>query len=336
MRRLVLAVILVIGLAAVGVHGTHADIVYENGYCTDTSTGFIVGCPPTATPVAVLPAPVKDLVASAGRAEPFDLTAFTLTLTSIEGCFALPEPVYLYVQGNQDAVAIHQLTPVNEGLSGPPYPVAITQMPGSPQNGKATLSAEVFNAVVGPEGLAISALWPDEGVTHTVYLVPPAGGVPPATATPTPGATATPAPAPAPPAQAPLSVQACFQPAVLRGATLGGQISSLLVQSQPGAVCTAQVAYLDTTQPADFQGGPVTLGGSGQTSFPFTENSNADGGLGRVTCTAEGGQKATTCAAFVILQPDEVTLSASEQFALLQPIIQIAQNPAQCALFFGP
>jgi hypothetical protein len=229
--------------------------------------------------------------------------------------------------------------------------VRVGTVSGSPDFGTATYSVEVFNPAVGPEGLSVSAVWPVEGVTRTVVLVPahpptPNGTVQPLpptntpvpptttpTATSTPTGTTTPVPTNTPTPQ-PLTASACFEPSILQGAALGGEASSLMALTNPGAQCSAQIAYLDRSTPAGFDGGPVPVGSSGMVQFPFTENSESDGGLGRVTCTL-GNQSASTCAGFVILHPNDAALTTSQQADLLAPITQIAQDPQRCAQFFG-
>ncbi|HEX8918381.1 MAG TPA: hypothetical protein VF898_07750, partial [Chloroflexota bacterium] len=295
---------------------TPIQFTTSNGFCLSAPYNQVIPCPaspvPTRTPVQV----TKTLSVSGGTPGPYDTTMYTVTITSSVLCFSLTEPVYLATLGNPDAVAITPILPNYVAPGGNLIPVQL-----DPATGTAVFSLEVFNKVVGPEGLSVKATWPQEGVERVVNLIPAAP--PTATATPLPGAsTATPtATAPATPASTTTGtpgtpaaaatptattssqtffVRACATP----NPVAAGSTATLYAQTLPGATCTARIQYNDGSFPssADFSGDQQTADTSGFVVYPFTANTTATGGSGKVTCTFNG-QTETATATFGVTQP---------------------------------
>lgn len=348
MRRMLIAVILVTLIGAAGVHSSRAFDPVAHDYCFSPAANGYVPCSTLATPVVAPapPAPTKLLNVSGGTAGPDNTTQYLVTLTSQVSCFALPEPIDLFALTGAGAATFTELFPSPGGAGGQEVSVLVDQHVNTPTSGTAKLSLEVSNQAIGISGLAVKAVWPDEQVERFVNLVPPATATP--TATPYPGQpTATPTSVPLPtatptatPAITPtssatsLSVQTCVQPSIMNGDSLGGDFPTLYGLTSPGAICTAQVLYLDGTVPPKFSGAQQTAGDSGIVSYGWSEDSTSGGGVARVSCQL-GSLFAAGCTGFLILQNSDSGLSDAQKTALLTQIQSMVADPSQCASFFG-
>jgi hypothetical protein len=270
-RTLVLIVVAaVLGAVAVGGH-THAqgsapDVTATAGY-------------PTLTPLA----PVKLLSVSGAVPGPLGVNSYTISVTSSIGCFSLSEPVLLSVLGNHGEAVLRQTNPLVIG--GNPYLVRVA--PSS--SGTATIAMEVWTSQVGPAGLVVSAIWPEEGVERlqTVFA-PSATPVPTEVVTPapavTPGPTATPVPKP-------LTLATCYSAAT----------SSIDIQSVPGAVCTLSLSLTQGFAPhTTYNSGPFVIPDTGVGEVPFTPAPTTPvptPASGTPVAAPNGGTAVTTCSA---------------------------------------
>jgi hypothetical protein len=348
MRRVLAAIVIFSLLGVAGVRSSRAFDPPLNDYCFNPAANGYVLCSSIATPTATVvpPAPTKLLNIGGAQAGPNGTTQYLVTVTSQLACFSLPEPTNLYALTSPGAAVFTELAPVPGGTSGQEVSVLVDQHPNSPTAGMAQLSLEANNAALGVSGLTVKAVWPNEQVERIINLVPPA--TPTATATPYPGqptATPTPIPSPTPtvtptpaatatPSATTLSVQACVQPSIMNGHSLGGDFPTLYGMTAPGATCTASVLYLDGNAPTSFNGASQTVDGSGIVSYPWNEDSTAGGGIARVSCQL-GTLSAAGCTGFLILQTGDTGLSDAQKTALLQQIQSMVSDPNQCAAFFG-
>jgi hypothetical protein len=348
MRRALVAIVIVSLLGVFGVGSSRAFDPVLQDYCFNPAANGYVPCSSVTTPTATVvpPSASKLLSVSSPQAGPNGTTQYLVTVTSKLTCFSLPEPTNLYALTSPGAAVFTELAPVPGGATGQEVSVLVDQNPNSPTAGTAQLSLEADNAALGVSGLTVKAVWPSEQVERIINLVPPA--TPTATATPYPGqptATPTPTPSPTPtststpaatatPSAATLSVQACVQPSIMNGHTLGGDFPTLYGMASPGAACTGSVLYLDGTAPPNFNGAAQTVDNSGIVSFPWSEDTTAGGGIARVSCQL-GPLTAAACTGFLVLQTGDTGLSAAQRLALLEQIQSMVSDPAQCANFFG-
>src|SRR5579875_1874134 len=330
MQRLALSLALVVLLfVAAGSHLSAAQqITVFNGSCFSGPDNTLINCATlTPTAVPVLPEPVKDISVGPGNPGPFNTIAYPVTVTSQFLCFALDEPINVFALGSPAALTL--LSPDPAEVVQPNAQSLTTKV--DPVTGLARLNLEVRSDAIGPGGLTVKAVWPSENVERIDTVITPnptATATPGTNDTPTPTDTATPAPTDTPVATpaagtatatavptatsvpGPFTVSACMQPSVLSGKSLGGDSATLYGQTAPGATCSAGIsyfntpnAYLDGPTSDQFDGGNQTAAADGLVSFPLTENSTADYGIGLVTCAApSGGPPQTACAAFLIAQ----------------------------------
>lgn len=319
MRRIAATLLLLLGVVFAGT-ASHAQtttptptITEINGACFQAPANTLIPCPasPTATQFPRLPE--KTLSVSAPVAGPANTSTYTVSVTSRFLCFALNEPVLLYVLGSPSVTALTELFPQVAPFLG--YPVQVNV---DPLTGTASLSLEVFNAEVGPAGLDLKAVWPQERIERVVNVIPPAP--PTATATPPPGqptSTATPVPptatatataavtatvtatatssATATPTPS-LFARACVTPNPVPGATT----ATLYGQTLPGAGCFSSITFNDGTTPIGFTDGTQTAGSDGVVSWTFTASSTATAGTATVVCSL-AGQTVTATAPFIVI-----------------------------------
>lgn len=349
MRRLIVGALLLTGLAIAGAHRSQAATTNIGGYCFSGPANTLVSCSlgtPSATPIPV--SPVKTLSVGPPVAGPFDTVSYNVSITSQISCFALAEPTDVFTLGSPGAAVLTELYPSPGQSGGSSAEVLVDQNPNSPHAGTAQLTLEVGKNYLGPEGLDLKAVWPDEGVERVVNIVAPAPptatptGQPTATSTATPTATPTLTPTPkgtpatpTPVTVAALHVQACVQPDIMNGATLGGGSGVLNGLTSPSALCGAQLKYLDGTVPVTFDGSARPADANGLVSFPFGEKSTAGGGIARITCTL-GGLSQSACTGFLILQSGDGNLTDAQKLDLLTQIRGIVADPARCAALFSP
>lgn len=315
MTRALVVVALLLGIAFGAAHSSRADVTMQNGACFEAPYNTLVPCiSPTST--VVPPSPVKEMSISAPVTSPDGTTSYLVGITSSLVCFPLTEPVDLFTFGNPNAAAFHQLLPAgNPSVLPNPYRVQV-----DPDTGSALLSLEVFPASLGPGGLTVKAVWPQESVERLIQLAPqatptdtptPLPGLPAPTSTPTASPTgtptATPTGTPAPTAEAtPTPVpgtsfflRVCITPDPMPQHTR----PTLYAQTLPGASCSATVVYSDGSVPADFDTSARITGSGGIQSSSWLEDSRADGGTATVTCTYAG-----------------TTLSSSTDFTIMQAL----------------
>jgi hypothetical protein len=317
MKRVAVILAVVLGLGfLVYPSGSRAQTVPSlqvNGVCFAGPYNTVVSCNPTPVSLTTARAPIvaiENLGVTGPVPEAAGLSRYTLTIVSQLACFTPTEPVLVTTFGSPQAAIISDVVPV--GTVGPapsttgtpvatatPAATAIpgSQIPGSttltsPQqavvtvgtDGTATLSLEVLTAAVGPLGLGVSASWPDEGVTQTQQIIPPAGSASSAQATPqNTAASGTPTPV-ATPKPGPFRVRACVSP--LTGQQ--GAPATLYVQSVAGAVCSASITYRSGEAESTLQHSPQIAGPDGFTIFPFIESSPSGQGTATATCTFAG------------------------------------------------
>lgn len=356
MRRLLLSMLLIAGAAVVGTGRSRAEVTQINGYCFSGAFNTLVVCPGTApvAPTAVPAAPVKSMVVSSPIAGPDNTTLYTIGIISQESCFALPETTNVYALGSPGSAVFTQVYPVTGAAGTGAISLMVDQHTGTNLSGTAELALEINNKTVGPEGIVLKAVWPQEQVERVQVIVPPAPATATATvsagsptSTPTPTATSTPVPTDTPtptptsvtapptatPVPAVLAVHACVQPPILNGQSLGGDSAVLQGLSAPDASCTGTIEYLDGTRLppfADVQNADST----GLVSFPFTEKTTSGGGVAQVRCTL-GTQSASSCTGFLVLQAGDGGLSAADKQALLTQIQGIVGDPTTCNAVFG-
>lgn len=344
--RHVAAVVLVLGvLAFAGARRSQADMTSVNGYCFSTPYNTLVSCDAgTPAPTAVPVTPVKELNVGGPVAGPDGTTSFDVGITTQLSCFSLNEPTELYALANPGSAIFTELFPT-PGPSGQALNVTVEQNGRVAGSGTAALTLEVNNAAVGPGGLDVKAVWPNEQVERVVNVIPPVPtdtpgpGTPTNTPTPEPTATDTPTPtstpsgtpSPSPAATAaPFTLRACVQPSILSGHSLGGDVATVNGLTTPGAVCTSAVRYLDGTTPTGYNGSAQTANGSGLVSYSLAEDTMAGGGIAGITCTLNGVSR-TTCAGFLVLQSTDGALTDADQQGLLSQIQALAADPATCS-----
>ena len=321
MRRIAAVTLLLLGVILVGARQSLAQttpnpsITIVNGYCLAAPYNQVVPCPMSPTPTLAPLVPTKLLAVSAGVPGSYGTTEYTVNLTSKAVCLPLNEPILVTTLGNPNAAALTPLYPRFIPSHGSQVTVMVDQRPDSPRAGTASLSLEVFKAVVGPAGLDLKAVWTREGVEHVVPIVAPApptatatplpGQTPTATTTPTPTVTATPtvtgtpppSPTPSPVVStAPFFVSACVDPLVVNGFTVGGDTPTLYGQTVPGAFCFPSITYGTGDQPTDAlyvseQRTGAIADTNGLVAFPWHELNVADYGIASVTCTLNGQSK---------------------------------------------
>lgn len=340
MRRLALSFCVVaLLIAGAGYRHTSADsITVFNGSCFASPSNTLISCT-TLTPTVPPPVlePVKELGVGGGTTEPYGVTGYPVTLTSTFVCFALNEPINVYTLGSPGAAALTPLFPDPDSATQDAADVVTTYVDAA--TGQARLSLEVRNSSVGPEGVVVKAVWPQEGVERLVTVIGPSGtatpaptatatstGTPPPTSTPAPTATAT-----AVSSGGPFTAQACMQPSVLKGFDFKGGSGTLYGRTTPGATCTAGISYYNN--PHSYLGGPTakefdgasqTAASDGLVTYPLTENTKADYGIALVTCTPPTtGARVIACAAFLVAQNatqdllnEDVSTTASKLEAL--------------------
>ncbi|MGH2447747.1 MAG: hypothetical protein ACRDFS_03985 [Chloroflexota bacterium] len=269
----------------------------------------LVACPtPIGGTSRSLILPTKTLDVGSAIPAPDGTTTYPVTLTSRLACFSQGEPIQLSVLGSPNASALTQLFP----LPAPSSSDATLITSVDRVTGSANLSLEVFDKAVNSQGVALKAYWPQEQVEHIDVVVAPKltpTATPTATSTNTAVATGTPAPTTAAtqtPTSTPVTftVQACVDPAVAAGHTLGGQTATVYGRTLPGAACTASVQYRPTYgSPSDFDGSSQLALADGLVLYPFTEDSTGTFGLATVSCVPPGGGAAKmACTAFQIAQ----------------------------------
>lgn len=259
---------------------------------------------PTAGPVTITPLfPTKSMSVSGATAGPFGVDSYDVSIVSQIGCFSLTEPVLVTALGNSGEAVFRQVSPPVVG--GNPYMLSVVP----DKHGNAILSLEVWTAKVGPGGLTVKAVWPEEGVERLQTIIAPAPlptatGAPattaptaaPPTATPTlaesttPAATNTPAPT-VTPTPAPLTLATCYS----------AQTSSIDIQSTPGASCTLSLTLNQGLAPGTtYNQGPFIVPSTGVGEVPFTPAPTSSQGTAVTTCTA-GSQTQTNTLKFSLL-----------------------------------
>ncbi|HZS94268.1 MAG TPA: hypothetical protein VFA78_05685 [Chloroflexota bacterium] len=319
MRRLALS-LCVVALLVVGAgyrHTSADDITVFNGSCFASPSNTLIPCS-TLTPTAPPPLvePVKELGVGGGTTGPYGVTGYPVNLTSTFVCFALNEPINVYTLGSPGATALTPLFPDPDTATQNAADSVTTYVDAA--TGQAQLELEVRNSSVGPEGVVVKAVWPQEGVERLVTVISGSAtatpaptttatptGTPPPTATPAPTATATPVSS-----SGPFTAQACVQPSVLRGYDFKGGSGILYGRTTPGATCTAGISYYNN--PHSYIGGPTstefdgtvqTAAADGLVTYPLTEDSKADYGIALVTCVPPTiGSRVIACAAFLVAQ----------------------------------
>jgi hypothetical protein len=175
-------------------------------------------------------------------------------------------------------------------------------------DGTANLSLEVFNAAVGPNGLGVKAVWPEEGIEHAVVVVP--GSVanstvatlaPIPTATPAPTATGTPVPGPFP-------LRVC----VLPNPVTAGQTATIYVQTVSGAVCSATLRYSGGAfEPNLTTAVGQVAGPDGFAVFPFTVSGGTSPATATAYCTYQGVTENASQSVQVITPPSAFAQAAA-------------------------
>ena len=165
---------------------TPTVITRINGFCFASPYNTLVPCPvsPTPTFVPIIPTPNKAVAVGAGTPPMAGVSTYTVTLTSKLTCFSLVEPITVYLLGSPSAGVLTPVSPPGLAVVGGPVTVQVGA------SGTATLSLEVFTQAVGPQGLFVKAVWPQEGIERIVPVIPAGGPVTPPTTptrTPTPG-----------------------------------------------------------------------------------------------------------------------------------------------------
>lgn len=284
---------------------TSVPVTIVNGFCFGGPVVGVFPCPTSPTQRELL-TPTKTMSVSGPIPGPFDMTSYTVTITTQLVCFPLTsEPIDVYLLANSTSAVLTPLTPFSTS-TGTAATVFV-----SPDTGQAQLLLEVRNKIVGRGGVAIKAVWPNERLEQIITVIPPS----PVPTTPGTPATATPTAVPGTPTATPVStatptppffVRTCVSPNVMNGRTLGGQQATIYGQTLPGAVCTPNVTYFPgPTHPAtgELNYGPQVALSDGFVVFPFLENTLGTSGVASVTCSL-GGQTLKSCAGFVVLQSD--------------------------------
>lgn len=308
MKRTLVLVVVAAVMGALAVAGrTQAEGIFPGGL-TGTgpvATAVCVSLPKQTPCPAIGPEtitellPVKSMSVSGATPGPVGVDSYGIGIVSQIGCFSLTEPVLVSALGNRGEAVLRQVSPPQVG--GNPYLVNV--VPSS--SGTATLSLEVWTRDVGPAGLTLKAIWPEEGVERlqTVYAQTPqptpTGA--PATLTPTQGSsTATTTPVatntPAPTVTAtptPLTLATCYSSAT----------SAIDIRSLPGATCTLSLTLnhglaTNTT----YSQGPFAIPSSGVGEVPFIPAAGSSSGTAVTTCSS-GGQTQTSTLTFTIPIP---------------------------------
>lgn len=298
MKRTSLLIVVVAVMSALMVSGrTHASIIPGSG--VGPVYGTLVTCYslpkqtpcPTATPNTIAAIyPVKSMSVSGAIAGPYGVNDYGISIVSQVGCFSLTEPILVSALGNHGEAIFRQVSPPLVG--GNPYQASVVVGP----DGTATLAMEVWSSQVGPAGLVVKAVWPEEGVERLQSVIPPSATTPlpatatsvptavPPTATGTPPATATSGPTgtPAPTSTAtavPLTVSTCYNQ----------KASAIDIRTAPGASCTLSLSF--NNGPAlttGYNQGPFVMPSTGVGEDPFTAPPGATVGTAVTTCTLDG------------------------------------------------
>lgn len=256
-------------------------------------------CPTAGPNVIAALLPVKSMTVTGPTAGPFGVDSYDVNIVSQIGCFSLTEPVLVSALGNSGEAVFRQVSPPVVG--GNPFDLSV--VPG--KDGTATLSLEVWTARVGPGGLVVKAIWPDEGVEQLQTVIGPSAAaaatsapaasptsIPP---TATPAASTTPAPTstPAPtvtPTPAPLTLATCYS----------AQSSAIDIQSLPGASCTLSLSLNQGLAPGTtYNQGPFIIPYTGVGEVPFTPAPSSTQGTAVTTCSS-GGQIQTNKLSFAL------------------------------------
>ncbi|MBV9282869.1 MAG: hypothetical protein JOZ41_22570 [Chloroflexi bacterium] len=312
MRRVAAVTLLLLGVAVAATTSRAqisppVTVTVVNGQCFLPPYNTLTPCPTSPTPTPAPITPTKTLDLGGPVPGPNGTTSYSVTVTSRFLCFSVQEPVILYTIGSPGAAALTPLTAASVTVSNGSVSIMV-----DPGTGTATLLLEVFNKAVGPEGLVLKAVWPQEGIERLVTVIAPRptatptllpGQLPPA-ATPTPTPSPTPSATPTPTASGATSgaatptptatpttvftVRVCVDPnPVPRGGS-----ATVTGLTAPGAICAASVGYNDNTVPSStaFPGGNVTAGSDGVVQFPLTVESSvtATGGTASINCLLNG------------------------------------------------
>jgi hypothetical protein len=365
MARYVVMVVLVAGIALFGGRSSQADVSTTPTpvFCTELN-GSLDACIQTPTPTPTVQAPqanirpTKAMSVASPHVGPYGTTQYLVDITSQLACFSLLEPVEVNVLGNPAAVAISELSPEVVPSSGTHVTVRVDGATGHAQ-----LSLEILGSQVGPGGIDLKALWPQENLELFQNIVAPSPPTLTPTALPnqptdtplptaTPGDTPTPVPTATPRPAAPTSgVQACVDPPVVRGLTQASSGSGAILYGRtvPGSICTAGVTdylafafanYGDTyitgiSHPASFKDGPQTANEEGIVAYSWIEQSMANFGIGTVTCTQDGGKPQTACTAFLISQVSTDYLNTLPTAAVDQVLLHLEKNHCPAGATFG-
>jgi hypothetical protein len=323
MKRTFALVVVAAVLGALVLSGqTHASGIFPGSISSGTgpvATAVCVSLPkqtpcPTAGPETITPLfPVKTMSVSGATAGPFGVNSYDVNIVSQVGCFGLTEPILVTALGNSGEAVFRQVAPPVVG--GNPYMLSV--VPDA--QGNATLSLEVWAAKVGPAGLTVKAIWPDEGVEQFQTIIAPAPlptatGAPatavatavPPTAAPTPAASTTPAPTdtPAPtvtPTAVPLTLATCFS----------ARSSAIDIRSAPGASCTLSLTLNQGLAPGTtYNQGAFIIPSTGVGEVPFTPAPTSSQGTAVTTCTA-GSQTLTDTLKFSLLTATATPTPAS-------------------------
>lgn len=285
MRRILAAVALLSAVLLIATGYSRAQVASPGAGCSP-STGPSTACPVTLVPTVPLNIE-KSLAVSGGVSEPLGVTDYTVKVTSRVACFSLGEPIDVATFGNPDAAALSPATPGSFPVQNPNF----YQIQANDQ-GEASLMLEVAAKFVGPEGLAVKAVWPLENVEHVVQVVQPATptatpvGTPAVdTPTPVPTDTETPGPTPTATPSGTFTLETCLTPST---ASPGGG-ETLYVRTLPGALCSVSVLFDNGVTADSLGGGLQEVGPVGIAAFPFTvDNTGASMGLATATCTFQG------------------------------------------------
>lgn len=298
MKRTSLLIVVVALASALMVSGnTHASIIPGSGVgpiygnsVTCYSLPKQTPCP-TATPNTIPEIfPVKSMSVSGAIAGPYGVDNYSIGIVSQVGCFSLTEPILVSALGNHGEAVFRQVSPPLVG--GNPYQANVVVGP----DGTATLAMEVWSSQVGPAGLVVKAVWPEEGVERLQSVIAPSATTPlpatatavptavPPTATGTPPATATAGPTVTPvPTETttpvPLTVSSCYNQ----------KTSAIDIRTAPGASCTLALSFNNgPVLNAGYNQGPFVMPPSGVGEDVFTAPPGATVGTAVTTCTLDG------------------------------------------------
>ncbi len=319
MKRTLALVVVAAVMGALFVSGqTQAEGIFP-GSISGTGPVATVGCVsvpkrtpcPTAGPATITPLlPVKSMSVSPASSGPLGVNSYTVNIVSQIGCFSLTEPVLVTALGNSGEAVFRQVDPPVVG--GNPFVVNVVPS----VSGTATLSLEVWTAKVGPGGLVVKAIWPEENVEQVQRIIeqtsqpaptgapatatavtpaptdtPATGATPAATSTPAPTVTSTPAP---------LTVATCYSPGT----------SAIDIRSLPGASCTLSLTLNQGLLPATtYNQGPFIIPSTGVGEVPFTPAPTSSQGTAVTTCSFGGQTEADTLAFTLPLPPTPIPTS---------------------------